>query len=75
LTIFIIKASGGLVSAVEPVMENNKENIWVFHVTGKFLFFKELNENLVQLAIQIFPQRMTRNLKPLRNTNQNHILG
>uniref|UniRef100_A0A915LPL4 Uncharacterized protein n=1 Tax=Meloidogyne javanica TaxID=6303 RepID=A0A915LPL4_MELJA len=32
---WIIKqSSGGLVSAVEPVMENNKENVWVFHATA-----------------------------------------
>ncbi|KAF7632357.1 hypothetical protein Mgra_00008207 [Meloidogyne graminicola] len=29
----IKQASGGLVSAVEPIMKANKENIWVYHVT------------------------------------------
>nr|CAD2134258.1 unnamed protein product [Meloidogyne enterolobii] len=30
-------ASGGLVTAVEPVIKANKENVWVFHVTRKYL--------------------------------------
>ncbi|CAK5118288.1 unnamed protein product [Meloidogyne enterolobii] len=35
---WIIKsASGGLVTAVEPVIKANKENVWVFHVTRKYL--------------------------------------
>ncbi|CAK5123409.1 unnamed protein product [Meloidogyne enterolobii] len=66
---WIIKsASGGLVTAVEPVIKANKENVWVFHVTPsdpEYISTPEKDPKLMAIEAYKNSEKSTFGLSPV----------